>query len=478
MAEIVNSLFGLPSNLIRQQEQEAQNLFGRQLASTYEDPTERGNAQRGAMLGNAIANFGGQLFGLQSPELKRATTLEGILQEAQQESGGDQMALYPLLQEKLANAGFTREAFQVGQLAQSTQQTNQLNQAKLLTEQAQLAKAQQERQPEIVRLQNAYADALNAGDTNRASQIKAIIDKQGFIAEKVVTPENKAQQTIYNSFVKQLGEEEGALAFNEYINQQKVKVAQGGNPSIPVSIDSKGTTVGQYDEKGNFTTTKGKVIPKEEMMELRTNMDSSNALLDIISSISPQDVDLAFGKVGDFSQLPEAAKLAVNPQILDAQTKINKLGVREILTNLQSLKGASSDKEMNRIASTFPGYGADPSVMKKWMMRAATTILEFTNRKSKEFGGDAPDVNLEDIASSPLFNELTETEKAETLAKLARYDEAFKALPEKEKIKKLGMYSKSRTNIDGVKQDYRPVLKRKVVNGTTYTFDGKGWSKE
>jgi acetolactate synthase small subunit len=118
MADIVNNLFGLPSNQVRLQEEQQRNLFGQQLASSYEDPTERGNAQRGAMLGNAIVNFGSRLFGLETPELKRATALESIMQQTQQEFGSDPVTLYPQLAKRLNAAGFSREAMQVDQVGQ------------------------------------------------------------------------------------------------------------------------------------------------------------------------------------------------------------------------------------------------------------------------------------------------------------------------------------------------------------------------
>lgn len=478
MAEIVNSLFGLPSQDVRNQMLQRQSEFSNQFASTYNDPTDRRNALLGGAVGNALANFGAGLFGVQDPALKRATDLERILGETQQEVGADPTLLYPALQQKLANAGYSREALQVAQAGQSVLQQQQLNQAKILTEQAQLAKAQQEKLPEIVRLTNMKRLAEQQGDTALAANIQAAIEKTTNIPERNITPENRAQEAIYNKFVRELGPENGSMAFNEYINQQKVKVAQGANPAIPVTVSNQGSPVGQYDEKGNLTTIKGKVIPKEEMVALREASDSSRGLYDIITSITPQDIDLAFGRVTDYSQAPDVVKLGISPDILDAQTKINKLGVREVLTNLQNLKGASSDKEMSKIASTFPGYGANPSVMKKWSARALGTILDFTNRKAKEFGVDAPPVSLEQLANNPIFNELSEAERSDILFKLAKYDEEFKGLSEKDKIKALGAYTKSRTNVDGVTQENSTSVKRKAIGGVNYIFDGKGWRKE
>lgn len=115
MAEIVNSLFGLSPTQIRQQQDVEAQAFGNQIASTFADPWERQQAAQGAMIGNALVKLGGKLFGLESPELKRATGLESILQQTTQEVGSqDPAVLYPVLAKRLSAAGFTREALQVG----------------------------------------------------------------------------------------------------------------------------------------------------------------------------------------------------------------------------------------------------------------------------------------------------------------------------------------------------------------------------
>lgn len=115
MAEIVNSLFGLSPTQIRQQQDVEAQAFGNQIASTFADPWERQQAAQGAMIGNALVKLGGKLFGLETPELKRATGLETILQQTTQEVGSqDPAVLYPVLAKRLSAAGFTREALQVG----------------------------------------------------------------------------------------------------------------------------------------------------------------------------------------------------------------------------------------------------------------------------------------------------------------------------------------------------------------------------
>lgn len=147
MADIVNSLFGLPSEDIRKQIYQEQQDFNTQLANTYGNEYDRRNALLGGMVGNAVANLGAGIFGVQDERLKRATTLESILQSTQQELGSavnNPAILYPALQQRLAEAGFSREAMQVGQVGQKAIQEAQLNIAKVGQEQSQANKYKSE----------------------------------------------------------------------------------------------------------------------------------------------------------------------------------------------------------------------------------------------------------------------------------------------------------------------------------------------
>ena len=146
MADIVNSLFGLPSEDVRQQLYQQQQDFSTQYANTYGNEYDKRNALLGGIVGNAVANLGAGIFGVQDPRLKRATTLESILQSTQQELGenvNNPAVLYPALQQRLAEAGFSREAMQVGQVGQKAMQEAQLNQAQTAIKQQEVAKEEQ-----------------------------------------------------------------------------------------------------------------------------------------------------------------------------------------------------------------------------------------------------------------------------------------------------------------------------------------------
>lgn len=438
MAEIVSGLFGLDPMQVRQQEQQKRQLFANQLAQTYVDPYEQANALRGGLVGNAIGSFLGGVFGLESPELKRATTLENILQQTQQEVGStDPTVLYPALQKRLAEGGFGREALSVGQLAEQAIQSSTLNKAKLATEQAQLTKAQQERLPEVVRLKQAYDAAVAAGDVETANVIGAQIQKNVNIPEKNMSPENRAETVKLAQFVKQFGEDEGSTKFLEWKNElEQKKSAVQGTGTV---LSAVGKPIGNYDDKGTFTSKSGEVIPKEQMVDFRNSQDAASNLLSIMTNITPSDISNAFGKpnVTGGGVASALTRFAANPEVTSAQTKINSLGVKEVLTNLQQLKGASSDKEMARVASTFPGFEAPPEVMEQWLARAVLTTTKFLNKNKTKYGFDAPTVNLEELANIPVVKSIPATERAKFIEGLAKYDEGFKALPESEQIKVL-----------------------------------------
>ena len=447
MADIVESLFGLTP--IRQQvdlynraqDLDLGTLIGQATVNQYA-PVERQKAyiaQQGAQaaLGGMAVRGLGSLFGLQDPMLKRVTGLESILQSTQQDLGeeaNNPTVFYPELQKRLAEGGFTREALQVGQVAQKAIQEFGLTQAKLLTEQAQLAKATQEKLPEVVRLKQAYDQAVAIGDMSTANVIAAQIEKNVNIPEKILTPQNRAEAAKLNQFISQFGEEEGATKFLELKNElEQKKSAVQGTGTI---LSESGKPIGNYDDKGAFTTKTGEVIPKEQMIDYRNSQDAASNLLSIMTNITPTDINNAFGKpnVTGGGIASALTRFAANPEVTSAQTKINSLGVKEVLINLQQLKGASSDKEMARVASTFPGFEAPPKVMEEWLARAVLTTTKFLNKNKAKYGFDAPVVNLQELAYIPVLKSIPATERAKFIEDLAKYDDNFKSLPEEEQI--------------------------------------------
>lgn len=151
MADVISTLFGItPQSVNNQLDTRAVDigkLWGAATVNPYATPAVQ-NAYRDQQaaqfaLGSMGARAVGGMFGLQDPMLKRATGLESILQSTQMELGeeaNNPAVFYPELQKRLGESGFTREAMQVGQVAQKAIQEFGLNQAKVGTEQAQQRK--------------------------------------------------------------------------------------------------------------------------------------------------------------------------------------------------------------------------------------------------------------------------------------------------------------------------------------------------
>jgi hypothetical protein len=261
MADIVNSLFGLPSEDVRQQLYQQQQDFSTQYANTYGNEYDKRNALLGGRVGNAVANLGAGIFGVQDPRLKRATTLESILQTTQQELGenvNNPAVLYPALQQRLAEAGFSREAMQVGQVGQKAMQEAQLNQVKTETEVAQgqkfkaeALKALREDDPK----QKLFFElAKNASPQSVARAVNA-----GYDLGMLDSPE----KTKYSPLAQQLidaGFPYGTPEFNakmiELIDAEKSGKAKGsGN----VSVNLGGIAI----DSGKISEEAGKIVGKD-----------------------------------------------------------------------------------------------------------------------------------------------------------------------------------------------------------------------
>lgn len=131
MADIVSTLFGLPSLDSRATEEQARTRdyttgaqFGAAFINPYGDPRvaelEQKQFASQFSLGGALGRGVGSLFGLQTPEQKRVKDLQDVLKTTQEEVGSqDPAVLYPAMSKKLADMGYGEEAFKVGQAGQS-----------------------------------------------------------------------------------------------------------------------------------------------------------------------------------------------------------------------------------------------------------------------------------------------------------------------------------------------------------------------
>lgn len=195
MANLLESLFGLRPNLESQQENMQVDrgmgfgeLLGRAGVNPYapkavQDAYLGRQAATGALVGKAMNTAAG-LFGIETPELQRAKGMESILQQTQADTDLNNPAeFYPTLAKRMAEAGFTQEAIQIGQVGAKAIQDFNLNTSAIAKDTAQtnkfraeaLAKLREKTDPLVATL---LAAGLEEGSPEFIAAMKAKVEKE------------------------------------------------------------------------------------------------------------------------------------------------------------------------------------------------------------------------------------------------------------------------------------------------------------
>lgn len=195
MANLLESLFGLRPNLESQQENMQVDrgmgfgeLLGRAGVNPYapkavQDAYLGRQAAQGALVGKAMNTAAG-LFGIETPELQRAKGMESILQQTQADTDLNNPAeFYPTLAKRMAEAGFTQEAIQIGQVGAKAIQDFNLNTSAIAKDTAQtnkfraeaLAKLREKTDPLVATL---LAAGLEEGSPEFIAAMKAKVEKE------------------------------------------------------------------------------------------------------------------------------------------------------------------------------------------------------------------------------------------------------------------------------------------------------------
>jgi flagellar hook-associated protein FlgK len=175
------------------------------------------------------------------------------------------------------------------------------------------------------------------------------------------------------------------------------------------NVNNNGMRVGKYDKMGRYISPTGQVYPASAVTEARAEHDAATDLAYKLNQLNKQDVNNAYGSLTDYTT-SKVGRMAGPTATLDAQTKINNIGINNTLNNLSRLKGASSDKEMAQMIKDFPGYEAPPSVMNSWVERASKTTNRFLKRSEGRFGFDT------EYAEEGRFGEKPKEQKGEIAA--------------------------------------------------------------
>lgn len=202
MADIVNSLFGLSPQEIRAEKLTAsreRSLGLGQLAPQGYGAIVAGAGDIGFALGEGL----GSLLGVQDPQLTKAKNIENVLFSVQNELGpdavGDPTKLYPLLSQKLNEAGLSREATKVSLMGtdeiakfQKTQaEINQLKTAQDKNKRSNLAIAKDELRQAEINLQN---------DPNNPIFQKDVAEFQAGV-NKLITDSFSTDKLVANSML-------------------------------------------------------------------------------------------------------------------------------------------------------------------------------------------------------------------------------------------------------------------------------------
>ena len=195
MATLLEGLFGLRPNLESQQENMQVDrgmgfgeLLGRAGVNPYapkavQDAYLGRQAATGALVGKAMNTAAG-LFGIETPELQRAKGMESILQQTQADTDLNNPAeFYPTLAKRMADAGFTQEAIQIGQVGAKAIQDFNLNTSAIAKDTAQtnkfkaeaLAKLREKTDPLVATL---LAAGLEEGSPEFITAMKAKVEKE------------------------------------------------------------------------------------------------------------------------------------------------------------------------------------------------------------------------------------------------------------------------------------------------------------
>jgi hypothetical protein len=310
MADIVNSLFGLSPQEMRAEKLAAnreRSLGLAQLAPQGYGAIVAGAGDIGFALGEGL----GSLFGMEDPALTKAKNIENVLFSVQNELGpdavGDPTKLYPLLSQKLNEAGLSREATKVSLMGTDEIAKYRKNEAEIFkafnsnqkAKQSKLNTLQKER--DIVR-QQLEQDPNNPLLQKELGEYDSAIDKEASrdmsldkIAAKNITTVSNPNSTpeeitrannelnslaaiklgpdyFYDPVSESFGLRKGGPKANERLANWKkgVDIAAQGLSKVDFVTDALDTALNLISPKSTGLVGKGAVIlPETEAYQLQ-----------------------------------------------------------------------------------------------------------------------------------------------------------------------------------------------------------------
>lgn len=219
-----------------------------------------------------------------------------------------------------------------------------------------------------------------------AQTAKQKIDQEKLLRDELNTLGENATDEDILRIVRKYGTPDQVMRAVQASADKKARLSAttGGKQEI---VSNNGVKAGYVDAKGNFFNNQGRKVSAREFEDSQKSHDSASSLIYKLQNITEDDINNAYGSLADYTTVV-GGKLVGPTKTLEAQTKINEVGIRSVLNNLSQLKGASSDKEMTQMIKDFPGFQSEPSVMKKWVDRAVATTNNFLQKSEKRYGFD------------------------------------------------------------------------------------------
>lgn len=331
--------------------------------------------QAGLRFGNQAVSGINTLMGAQDPMLKKATDIQSVLSNYQGQDLTSGSVLGKISTD-LAKLGYTREAFGLAQEARTalTAEGAASRAERGLVIQEEAAKdTRYKNNPELL-LQDALV--LPETDPKRTALLtrySQIAEERNFGIAKRQSDLAQAQADLAKT---QAETERISLITKE------MKADQQGN-----KVNNNGVRIGTFDKTGRYKAPDGTVYSAKAVETARTEHDAASDLLFRLERLTDSDINAAYGSAMDYTTVPGGGLIS-STKTYSAQTKINEVGIRSVLNNLQQLKGPSSDKEMAQMIKDFPGYQADPDVMRAWVNRAVQATNRYLKRNESRYGFD------------------------------------------------------------------------------------------
>lgn len=301
------------------------------------------------------------------PALQRATAVQGVLSKYQ---GEDMQA--PEVLSKIARdlmAVSPEAGLRAAELATKfTQQAEDrdLRRRTLQVQEGQLTEQQYKNNPELLL---AEAEKLDDTDPKKKSLLSRYARYEA---------DRKFEERKRNI---ELAKEQADLDRIRLITDQAKSEGESSR------TNNNGVRIGTFDKVGRYKAPDGTVYSAKAVEEARKGHDAAVDLIYRLEALDDDDIKNAYGSATDWTTIPGGA-LAASTKTYTAQTKVNAIGIRNVLNNLQQLKGPSSDKEMAQMIKDFPGYQADPDTMRDWVNRAVKETNRFLGRNEKRYGFD------------------------------------------------------------------------------------------